>query len=334
MRDPVNGFDYPEAWVKKCSSPDLLPLVENGLAVLTSSGTVIRRGFTTGTTAAAVCKAAILSLAGEVSSVPVDLPCGLTVAVAVSASGGIATAKKFAGDYPDDVTAGCEFIAEASRQPSGVRFVPGAGIGRFSRDTPRFRKGEPAISPAPLDCIFRSIQDAMDMTGYPGIQVTLWIPRGAEIAKKTLNSQVGIEGGISVLGTTGFVEPWDDHLEESIRERLSSSCNALLTTGRIGLRYARIMYPDFETVLVGGKIGEALDAARGDVILFGLPALILRYINPDILEGTGFVTIEEYSESPGFHNVVMENLNRFRKEYPQIRVILINRDGKIIGESP
>ena len=66
MRDPVNGFDYPEAWVKKCSSPDLLPLVENGLAVLTSSGSVIRRGFTTGTTAAAACKAAILSLAGEV----------------------------------------------------------------------------------------------------------------------------------------------------------------------------------------------------------------------------------------------------------------------------
>ncbi len=104
MRDPVNGFDYPEAWVKKCSSPDLLPLVENGLAVLTSSGNVIRRGFTTGTTAAAACKTAILSLAGEVVSVPVDLPCGLTVTVTVTGSGGIATAMKFAGDYPDDVT--------------------------------------------------------------------------------------------------------------------------------------------------------------------------------------------------------------------------------------
>src|SRR5674476_700184 len=133
MRDPVNGFDYPEAWVKKCSSPDLLPLVVTGLAVLTSSGSVIRRGFTTGTTAAAACKAAILSFSSEVSSVPVDLPCGLTVTVTVSGSGGTATAKKFAGDYPDDVTAGCEFVAEAVCQPSGVRFVPGAGIGRFSR---------------------------------------------------------------------------------------------------------------------------------------------------------------------------------------------------------
>jgi cobalt-precorrin-5B (C1)-methyltransferase len=333
MRDPVNGFDYPEAWVKKCSSPDLLPLVKNGLAVLTSSGSVIRRGFTTGTTAA-VCKAAILSLAGEVSSVPVDLPCGLTVTVTVSASGGIATAKKFAGDYPCDVTAGCEFVAEAVHQPSGVRFVPGAGIGRFSRDTPRFRKGEPAISPAPLECILRSIKDAMNKTRCPGIQVTLRIPHGVEIAKKTLNSRVGIEGGISVLGTTGLVEPWDDHLEESIRERLSSSCNALLTTGRIGLRYARLLYPDHETVLIGGKISEALNAARGDIILFGLPALILRYINPDILEGTGFATIEEFSVSPGFQNSVQENLARFKIEYPHIRVVLINRDGVIIGESP
>jgi cobalt-precorrin-5B (C1)-methyltransferase len=334
MRDPVNGFDYPEAWVKKCSTPDLLPLVDNGLAVLTASGMVIRRGFTTGTTAAAVCKAAILSLTGDVTSVCVDLPCGLTVNVIVSGSAGIATAKKFAGDYPDDVTAGCEFVAQATHRLSGVRFVPGAGIGRFSRGTPRFSKGEPAISPSALDCILRSIDDAMDKTGCPGIQVVLQIPEGTEIAKKTLNSRVGIEGGISVLGTTGLVEPWDDHLEESIRERLSSSCNALLTTGRIGLRYARLLYPNHEIVLVGGKIGEALDAARGDVILFGLPALILKYINPDILEGTGFATIEEFSISPEFHSRVQENLKKFKKEYPNIRVVLINRDGAIIGESP
>jgi cobalt-precorrin-5B (C1)-methyltransferase len=87
MRDPVTGFDYPEAWVKKCSSPDLLRLAEEGLAVLTSSGTVIRRGYTTGTTAAAACKAAILSLSGVVTSVPVHIPCGLVVSVTVFAYG-------------------------------------------------------------------------------------------------------------------------------------------------------------------------------------------------------------------------------------------------------
>ena len=334
MRDPVTGFDYPEAWVKKCSSPDLLRLAEEGLAVLTSSGTVILRGYTTGTTAAAACKAAILSLSGVVISVPVHLPCGLVVSVPVFGLAGNASCKKFAGDYPDDVTAGCEFIAEAMPLPEGIRFVPGQGIGRFSRDTPRFRKGEPAISPAPLECILTSIQEAIDQQGLPGVRVKLQIPFGAEIAKKTLNSRVGIEGGISVLGTTGLVEPWDDHLEDSIRERVSTSRNAVLTTGRIGLRYARLLYPDHDIVLIGGKIGEALDAAKAELILFGLPSLILRYINPHILDGTGYATVEEFAASGAFHLAMQSNLAVFKKEYPKVRVVLVNRNGVIIGESP
>jgi len=334
MRDPVTGFDYPEEWVKKCSSPDLLRLAEEGLAVLTSSGTVIRRGYTTGTTAAAACKAAILSLSGVVTSVPVHLPCGLVVSVPVFGLAGNASCKKFAGDYPGDVTAGCEFIAEAMPLPDGIRFVPGEGIGRFSRDTPRFRKGEPAISSAPLECILTSIQEAIDQQGLSGVRVKLQIPLGAEIAKKTLNPKVGVEGGLSVLGTTGLVEPWDDHLEESIRERLSTSHNAVLTTGRIGLRYARLLYPDRDIVLVGGKIGEALDAAQGDVILFGLPALILRYINPHILEGTGFSTVEEFAVTPGFHHTMTSNFREFKKDHQQVKVVLVDRDGAIIGESP
>jgi len=334
MRDPVTGFDYPEAWVEKCSSTALLPLVEKGLAVLTASGTIVRRGYTTGTTAAAVCKAAILSLTGPVNSVTVHIPCGLTVTVNVSGSQGKACGKKFAGDYPDDATAGCEFVADAKPLVGGIRFVPGTGIGRFSRDTPRFRKGSPAISPVPLDCILESIQNAMDQTGLSGVQVTLQVPDGEKIAKKTLNSRVGIEGGISVLGTTGLVEPWDDHIEESMRERISTSSNPLLTTGRIGLRFARLLYPDHDIVLVGGKIGEALEAARGEVILFGLPALILRYINPRILEGSGYSTIEEYTVSEGFHDRMNSSLREFRKEHPRITVVLVNRNGMIIGESP
>jgi len=334
MRDPVTGFEYPEAWVKKCESPDLLRLAEEGLAVLTSSGKVIRRGYSTGTAAAAACKAAILSLFGVVTSVPVHLPCGLIVSVPVFGIAGNASCKKFAGDYPDDVTAGCEFIAEAIPLPEGIRFVPGEGIGRYSRDTPRFRKGEPAISPAPLECILTSIQEAIDQQGLSGVRVKLQIPLGAEIAKKTLNSRVGIEGGISVLGTTGLVEPWDDHLEDSMRERVSTSRDAVLTTGRIGLRFARLRYPDRDIVLVGGKIGEALAAARGEVILFGLPALILQHINPHILDGTGYATIEEFAASPAFDHTMNTSLREFKKEHPQVRVVLVNRNGVVIGESP
>jgi cobalt-precorrin-5B (C1)-methyltransferase len=333
MRDPVSGFVYPEAWVKKCQSPDLLRLAEEGLAVLTSSGTVLRRGFTTGTTAAAACKGAILSLSGGVTTVPVLIPCGLVVTVEVSGSGGTASCKKFAGDYPDDVTAGCEFIAEAVPRKKKIRFLPGEGIGRFSRDTPRYREGDPAISPAPLACILKSIEDAADQQGLPGVQVRLRIPMGSVIAQRTLNPRVGVVGGISILGTTGLVEPWDDHLEESMCERLAGASDAVLTTGRIGLRYARLRYPDKEIVLIGSRIAEALAAAQGEVTLFGLPALILRFINPDLLDGTGYATIEEFAESPGFQPAMQSNLIKFKKEYPNVRVVLVNRGGKILGET-
>jgi cobalt-precorrin-5B (C1)-methyltransferase len=174
----------------------------------------------------------------------------------------------------------------------------------------------------------------MDQQGLSGVRVKIQIPLGVEIARRTLNSRVGIEGGISVLGTTGLVEPWDDHLEDSMRERVSTSPNAVLTTGRIGLRYARLLYPDHDIVLVGGKIGEALAAATGEVILFGLPALILRYINPHILDGTGYETVEEFAASPAFAETMNASLREFKKEYPQVKIVLVNRNGVIIGESP
>ncbi|MDP3565445.1 MAG: cobalt-precorrin-5B (C(1))-methyltransferase, partial [Methanoregula sp.] len=235
MRDPVTGFEYPGAWVERCTDPALLILAKQGLAVLTSSGTVLRRGFTTGTTAAAACKAAVLSLSGKtLSSVSLSIPCGLVVEVPLETSAGRACCKKYAGDYPSDVTAGIHIVAEAISLPSGIRFEPGEGIGRFVRDTPRYRKGEPAISPSSLDCIMRAIQEAKDETGLSGVLVKLHIPDGKEVAGKTLNSRVGVVGGISILGTTGLVEPWDDHLEESVCGRVSSAKNPVITTGRTG----------------------------------------------------------------------------------------------------
>jgi cobalt-precorrin-5B (C1)-methyltransferase len=335
MLDPVTGFEYPAAWVERCTSPALLILVEQGLAVLTSSGSVLRRGYTTGTTAAAACKAAVLSLSGNiVTSVSIRIPCGLVVEVPVDADAGRAYCKKYAGNYPSDVTAGVMIVAEAIPVQDEIELHPGEGIGRFTRDTPRYHKGEAAISTTSLDCIMGSIAGAMEGTGLSGVRVKLHIPKGAEIAKKTLNSRVGVEGGISILGTTGLVEPWDDHLEESVCSRVSSVKNPVLTTGRTGLRYARLLYPDHEVILVGGKIAGALDAAEGNVILCGLPALILRHINPQILDGSGFATVEEFAASLSFAAVMQSTLAAFKKKRPAVHVVLVDRNGRIIGESP
>lgn len=334
MRDPVTGFEYPPAWITSSLSPDQLDMVRRGLAVLTASGTILRRGYTTGTTAAAVCKAAILSLERPVRSVTVTIPCGLTLDIPVSAGMGTAECGKYAGDYPEDATAGIVFIARAEVQDKGLSLECGEGIGRFARSTPRFSKGMPAITPGPLSCILRSMEEALSEVSCPGIRVYLEVPEGAAVAARTLNARVGIESGISVLGTTGLVEPWDDHLAQSAFERIASSERVVLTTGRIGLRYARLHYPDREIVLIGSRIGDGIAAARGDTILFGLPALILKYIRPDILDGTGFATVEELSAASGFADIVKKVLREFHATHPQVRVVLIDRNGIISGESP
>jgi cobalt-precorrin-5B (C1)-methyltransferase len=334
MKDPLTGFEYPEDWVAKCTSPEELGLVKEGLAVLTSSGLVLRRGFTTGTTAAAAAKAAVLSLKQDTGSVTVTLPCGIPVDVPACGHNGTGTAAKYAGDYPSDVTAGLEFRADAARQPGSITISFGEGVGRFSRDTPRYRKGAPAVSPTALSCIVQSVQEAVDTLGETGISVGISAPEGVMIAPKTLNPRMGVEGGISVLGTTGLVEPWDDHLTESTTGRIAAADRPVLTTGRVGLRFSRLLFPDREVILIGGKLQVALDAARGDVILCGLPALILRHINPEILAGTGYPTVEELSASDGFPKILAATLADFRNVRPRVTVVLINREGAIIGESP
>jgi cobalt-precorrin-5B (C1)-methyltransferase len=178
------------------------------------------------------------------------------------------------------------------------------------------------------------VQEALDVIGESGISVRISAPHGAGIAEKTLNPRMGVAGGISVLGTTGLVEPWDDHLTESTMERITAADRPVLTTGRIGLRFSRLLFPDREVILIGGKLSEALDAARGDVILCGLPALILRHIHPQILDGTGCLTVEELATSPQFAEILAAILGKFRKIRPRVTVVLITREGTIMGESP
>ncbi len=333
ISDPVTGFSYPKSWVQACRNPDDLSLVRAGLAVLTSSGSVLKRGFTTGTTAAACCKAAILSAGRTVDTVMVKIPCGLTVTVPVSASGGNASCRKYAGDYPADATAGLLFSAVYSERAMGLELVPGEGIGRFFRDTPRYYAGQPAISKPARECIFLAMDEALAETGLDGARVSLVVPDGERVSSATLNPRVGIGGGISVLGTTGLVEPWDDHLSESVMERVRSANRVVLTTGRIGLRYSRLLFPDHDVILAGAKLKEALAVAPEGTMLCGLPGLILRFLDPGILDGTGCLTVEELSLHPEFEEKMAEAFCKGRSRYPSLRIVILNRRGLILGDS-
>ncbi len=333
MIDPVTGTPYPDAWVAACASPGDLALAVSGLGVLTADGTVRRRGFSTGTTAAAAAKAAVLSLAAPCSEVGLRLPCGIDLTVPVEAADGAARCRKNPGDYPNDATADVVITAGAVPAPQ-TTIDAGVGIGRYTRDTPRFRRGQPAISEVARAAILGAVSEACDELGLDGVTVTLAVPGGVAIAAQTLNQRVGIEGGISLLGTTGLVEPWDDHLTESVLVRVATADRVVLTTGRIGLAHARRRFPDIEVVLVGGRIREAIGAATGEVILFGLPALILKHLLPDLLAGSGYSTVEELAATPAFAPAIVRAFEAAAARYPGLRVMLIDRSGGVVAEGP
>jgi cobalt-precorrin-5B (C1)-methyltransferase len=334
MIDPVTGFAYPESWVMKCCDEKALALAKSGFGVLTSNGSVLQRGFTTGSTAAAACYAAAVSLGFPSDVSPIMLPCGILAEIPATGRDGEGTARKFSGDYPTDITSGILICAKASPADK-IMLETGEGVGRFVRDTPRYAKGDAAVSPPAKKEILDAISAACKAAGIRGASVFLTIPDGRRIGAQTLNPKVGVEGGISVVGTTGFVEPWDDHLSETVGERIRDAEKVVITTGRIGLRYSRLLFPEYEVVLAGSKIAEGLAAAEhcANAIICGLPGLILRFFNQEAATSRGFATVEEMIAGPDSKTVLEEELALAKHNYPWLRMVIIDRSGQVLGDT-
>lgn len=335
MIDPVNKSKIPEEWLEKSGLPrdELEEGIKNGMLVLLSDGSVLKRGYTTGTTAAAAAKAAVLSLGKELSDFSVPTPSGVRANFTViEAKDGYAKVAKIQNDHESDITRGLEFVGQAKPSDT-ILITAGEGIGIVTRGGLQVKKGFPAINPKPLAQIRAAVEEAIEEIGLAGVEVEISLPKGAETAKKTLNSTIGVEGGISILGTTGFVEPWNDHLGEMKSELISSSPKVVLTTGRIGIRYSTMLFPDYTVVLAGSRISEGLEAVTGEAAICGLPGLILKWGDPEILKDTGFATVSEMIEvEPGG-----EHLKKaFRKTVEKAngaRVVIVDRDGTVLMDS-
>lgn len=169
----------------------------------------LRRGWTTGACATAATKAALTALVTGRFPDPVEitLPKGQQVAFALAleelgdgwARAGII---KDAGDDPD-VTHGCTVVAKVRRRASGVVFKAGEGVGTVMRPGLPVAVGEPAINPVP-----RQMMEAVVAALGGGAEIEISIPGGAALAEKTWNGRLGIVGGLSILGTTGIVNPF------------------------------------------------------------------------------------------------------------------------------
>lgn len=179
--------------------------------------TPLRTGFTTGACATAAAKAAYLRLLTGVSTadVSITLPRGQTPTFVLEArdageNWARATIRKDAGDDPD-VTHQALISATVRLLPpgAGVRFKAGEGVGMVTKPGLPIPPGEPAINPVPREMMKGVIHEAALEHDAPGdVEIEISVEGGAALALKTWNPRLGIEGGLSILGTTGIVRPF------------------------------------------------------------------------------------------------------------------------------
>lgn len=175
----------------------------------------LRRGWTTGACATAATKAALMQLWGGAFPIEVSitLPRGETpvflVALAEAGDGWARVGiTKDAGDDPD-VTHGALIVVTLRASDSGVVFAAGAGVGTVTKPGLPIGVGEPAVNPVPRQMMTQIVAEMAVRFGQsPDIEIEISVPGGAALAQKTWNPRLGIEGGLSILGTTGVVRPF------------------------------------------------------------------------------------------------------------------------------
>ena len=255
----------------------------------------LHSGLTTGTCATAAAIAATIRLIkGEMpEEVPVMLPDGETIMVAVDYGEDYAYCTKEAGDDPD-VTNGIEVRAkviasdnhgltrtdpicaekEVRNSPQkSVAIYGGEGVGRFTLPGFDYPPGEAAINKAPREMIRHNLQTILSpLTSHLlPLKVTISVPNGEEIARRTFNPRLGIEGGISIIGVSGIVKPFSEEaFIDSIRKcmevaKASGSERVVINSGGKSERFVKTLYPELPRqafVEYGNYIGETLKIAH------------------------------------------------------------------------
>ncbi|MGM9604776.1 MAG: cobalt-precorrin-5B (C(1))-methyltransferase CbiD [Faecousia sp.] len=241
-------------------------------------GKHLRLGYTTGSCAAAAAKAAAWMLLSGRRKETVSLltPKGIELELAVRETefgdGFVRCAiEKDGGDDPDITTGALIFARVRKTEAPGITIDGGLGVGRVTRPGLDQAVGSAAINSVPRQMILENVSQVMELFDCPGgLEVLISVPQGEELAKKTFNPRLGIVGGISILGTTGIVEPMSeaaliDTIRVELRQRKAAGAEyVLLTPGNYGAEFIRDglhLDPD-RAVQVSNYIGDALDVCR------------------------------------------------------------------------
>ncbi len=243
----------------------------------------LRSGYTTGACAAAGVKATLILLTtgkvvSEVEITALDgTPLTIPIARVEKVADGVrAEVIKFSGDDPDITNGASVFTTIKKISGDEIIFRAGIGVGRITKAGLQLKVGEPAINPGPR----RLIRNVAAEFGVGGLEVEISIPAGVELAKKTLNPILGVEGGLSIIGTTGVLRPMS---EEAFKNSLVPQIDVAKAAGFD------------ELIFVPGKIGETIAKKLGfddgaiiqtsNFIGFMLEAAVEREIKKIILCG-------------------------------------------------
>lgn len=245
---------------------------------LEKDGKRLRLGYTTGSCAAAAAKAAawMLLTGRRKQTITLDTPKGIRLELPVKEitmdSAKVSCAiEKDGGDDPD-ITKGTLIFATVTRSGApGVTIDGGEGIGRVTKRGLDQPVGGAAINSVPRRMIRENVEAVMGLTDYQGgLAVLISAPDGQRLAKQTFNPRLGIVGGISILGTTGIVEPMSekalvDTIRVELRQRKENGARrVLLTPGNYGSDFIRdgLGLDRSLSVQVSNFIGDSLDICR------------------------------------------------------------------------
>ena len=245
---------------------------------IVKDGKKLRLGYTTGSCAAAAAKAAAFMLLTGRRKDTIDLltPKGirlhLTVEeIKITSSEVSCAIRKDSGDDPDATRGTLVFACVRKTDAPGVLIDGGAGIGRVTKRGLDQPVGAAAINSVPRRMIEENVREVCALCGYDGgVSVVISVPEGETLAKKTFNPRLGIVGGISILGTTGIVEPMSeqalvDTIRVELRQRRELGAEyVLLTPGNYGADFIRdsIGIDPRTAVLTSNFIGDALELSR------------------------------------------------------------------------
>lgn len=248
-------------------------------------GKIWKRGYTTGVCAAAAAKAAILTMVkGEkVNEVIITTPKGIKLTITIEECSYIGkevscSVIKDAGDDPD-VTHKAIIKTTVTLTDDGIiKIIGGEGVGIVTKPGLQVEVGDYAINPGPRALILKSVQEVLPLG--KGALVKISVPDGRRLAQKTLNHVLGIVDGISILGTTGIVEPMSEEafknaLVPQIEVALATGYRTLIfTPGKIGENIAKSYSLKSEQIIltsnfIGFMLNEAVRHGVKEVVLFG-----------------------------------------------------------------